>query len=247
MRYPISRFAGTAALGACLALGMIVSTWIGARTVLRIKVRDTTIRVKGFAERRIDADIAVWSGDLTTRDADLATAMAQMEAHRARLLDYLATMGFEHASVGVAAVGIDKLYRTGETRMRTNEIEQYVLKQHFEVKAGDVRRIAATATQSSGLLKEGIELASQTPRYLFTRLNDLKLDLLEEATRNARARAERLIAGSGSRIGMLRKASQGVFQITPAHSTRVSDYGENDTTRIEKSVRAVVTIEYEVE
>ena len=112
---------GLFALGACLALGMIISTWIGASAVVRVKLRDTTVRVKGYAEKSIAADLGIWSATLTTRGGDLATAHTLIESHRAGVLDYLRSMRFDTGAVGISPVGIEVKYRTTEKGKKTKK------------------------------------------------------------------------------------------------------------------------------
>ncbi len=238
---------GVFLLGLCLAIGMIVSSWIGARTVERIKVRDQTIEVKGYAEKLITSDLALWSATITTRSTNLVDAYAAIERDAAKVMAFLAEKGFPEDHVAVSPVAVGQQYRLTEKGQETNEIERYVLRQTFSLQSNDVNLIAATARDASTLLREGVEIDSHAPQYLFTRLEDMKLEMIGAATANARERIKRLLEGSGVGVGRLRSASQGVFQITPAHSTEVSNYGRNDTTTIEKSIKAVVTIEYEIE
>jgi hypothetical protein len=93
-------------------------------------------------------------------------------------------------------------------------------------------------------MREGIRYESRAPEYFYTKLDDLKIQMLGEAAKDARNRAEQLVSASGAKVGPLRSAQQGVFQITPPHSTDTSDYGVLDTSTVEKSIKAVVTMEY---
>ena len=89
--------------------------------------------------------------------------------------------------------------------------------------------------------------ASYAPDFYFTGLEPLKLDLLEQASANARLRADRLATSTGSWVKGIVSASQGVFQITGPHSTETSGGGLYDTSTIDKKVRAVVTMKYKLD
>jgi uncharacterized protein len=89
-------------------------------------------------------------------------------------------------------------------------------------------------------------LDSQPPQYLFTKLDDLKVDMIGEATKNAVERGRKIAQSTGRDVGVLRSAQVGVFQITPKNSTEVSDYGLYDTTAIEKKVTAVVNANFSI-
>jgi hypothetical protein len=98
----------------------------------------------------------------------------------------------------------------------------------------------------SELMKDGINLSSDHPEYTISKLEELKLDLLGKATRNGYDRALVMARNSGGSAGRLRSASQGIFQIVPVNSTDVSDSGSYDTSTIDKTIKAVVTLEFEV-
>ena len=112
-------------LGVALALGMILSTWIAADTVLRIKVRDTTIRVKGYAEKPIQADLAQWTAQITVRNQDLTIAHARLVRHRQAVLSYMASKRFPSAHVGMSAADVNILYVQNDKGHDTNDIDHY--------------------------------------------------------------------------------------------------------------------------
>jgi hypothetical protein len=130
--------------------------------------------------------------------------------------------------------------------MTTNIVEGYNLVQPLSITSSNIEQIAEIANEITVLIQQGVEFDSFPPQYFYTKLDDMKIELLGEATKNAYMRAEQLAENSGSKVGSLKYASQGVFQITPVYSTQVSDYGTYDTSTIEKSVKAVVTIEYSI-
>ena len=129
----------------------------------------------------------------------------------------------------------------------TNQVEGYALSQEVRVASADIDLVSSVSKHSARLVEQGVEFSSYRPEYFYTRLGELKISMLAEATADARDRAEVLAKNGGGRIGHLMSARQGVFQITPAHSTEISDYGRNDTSSREKSIKAVVTVRYAVE
>jgi hypothetical protein len=129
----------------------------------------------------------------------------------------------------------------------TNQVEGYALSQEVRVGSADIGLVSSVSKHSAELVEQGVEFSSYRPEYFYTRLGELKISMLAEATADARHRAEVLAKNGGGQIGHLLSARQGVFQITPAHSTEVSDYGRNDTSSREKSIKAVVTVRYAIE
>lgn len=232
---------------ATMPLAVIASTHLARKSFERVKLRDQTITVKGYAERPITSDLAQWSATITARSPGMVEAGRQLEASRAAALAFLAERGFSTDSVDLSPVSIGMRYALDANGRATNTIESYVLSQTLSIGSNDVQRVASVARDSSSLVTQGVEISAGTPSYLYTKLEDLKLEMLSEATANGRQRAERLVSASTNRLGALRSASQGVFQITPAHSTEVSNAGMNDTMSIEKVIKAVVTVEYAIE
>jgi hypothetical protein len=97
------------------------------------------------------------------------------------------------------------------------------------------------------LINQGILLESMAPEYLYTKLGDLKIEMLAEAAKDAKRRAEQIAQSTDSSIGTVRTARMGVLQITAADSTDVSDSGMNDTSSLEKDITAVVNVGFAVD
>ena len=233
-------------LGALLAVGIVIATLVIARTVERVKFQNQRIQVKGFAERTITSDMAVWSGQITTRSPELVTAYDNLQADLGKVLSYLEQQGVRKEDISIPSVITTIQYKRTEKGAMTNIVDGYILIQTVKITSSNIEQIADIAGEITVLIKEAIEFDSFPPQYFYTKLDDMKIELLGEATKNAAMRAQQLAENSGSKVGALKYASQGVFQITPVYSTQVSDYGMYDTSTIKKSVKAVVTMEYSI-
>ena len=229
-----------------LPLAVVVSTHLARSSFEKVRLNGQTIRVKGYAEKPIVSDRAEWTTSITTRHLDRTTAYQKLALQRIDLLKYLEASGYAKEKVAMAPVRIRIRYKRDARQNLTNEIEQYEIEQSYTIADKDVHRLSKTAKDASHLIAEGIELESSSPSYLYTKLNDLKLDMLAAATLNARERAGKLVSASSNTLGQLRYASQGVFQITPAFSNDVSNSGYNDTSSLNKMIKAVVTVEYAI-
>lgn len=238
--------AGLAILGAALAVGMIASSWLVSSTVRSVKLANQTIVVKGYAQKEVKSDIVVWSGRFTSRDPDLVAAYSRLEGDLKVVLEYLSRSGIPREEIDVSAVTTTIQNRKTSQGYDTNVIEQYVLEQTVSVRSANVELVSNLSRDSTTLIRDGIEFFSYPPEYFYSKIEDMKIQLLGEATQNARLRAEQLAVNSGGRVGALRAAAQGVFQITPLYSTDVDDWGRYDTTTVEKAVKAVVTIQYSI-
>lgn len=233
-------------LGCALAVGLIAAAYMACKTVERVKLAGQTLRVKGSAERKVSSDRVVWRAKCSARGKDLVAAYDKLQKDFSTICSYLERNGVKNGDMVTSPVATNVLYRKTDKGYATNEIEGYALEQSVELKSGDITLIERIARDSTSLIKDGIELTSFPPQYYYAGIEDLKIELLGEAMRDAKRRAEALALNSGSRVGPLRSASQGVFQITPEYSTEISDYGMYDTSSIRKNVRATVTVEFSI-
>lgn len=139
---------------------------------------------------------------------------------------------------GQNPLGYDKF---GNQNCGSNRTVGYLLQQTVLVESDKVDVVTKLAQEApSTFADSGILFSSNNPEYYYSKLADLKLDMLDEATKNAKERATRIVQSTGSQIGQLQSASMGVFQITAVNSTEVSDYGAYDTTTKEKKVTSIV-------
>jgi len=244
---PASRREGLSGLGFWLAAGLVASAFILKLGLVELKTQGDEITVKGFAERSIESDRAVWSGRITVRGSQLETTYTELEADRTRLLQFLEKSGATDVGVRVEPVSTQAVYETLSSGRRGNRVVGYELGQSVVLSSRDLDLVKAVAQNSADLIRDGVELSASPPQYYFTRLDELKVEMLGEASRDALRRAEVLAENGGAEVGVLRSASQGVFQITPQFSTDVSPYGMNDTSTREKSIKAVVTVRYAIE
>jgi hypothetical protein len=130
--------------------------------------------------------------------------------------------------------------------MYSNQVDSYRLFQNVEIRSSDIDKITNISRSATDLINEGVQFQSNAPQYFYTKLADLKIDMIGLATEDAKARAEKMLSATGNKVGKLNSANVGVFQITPLYSGEISDYGINDTSSIEKEITSVVTCEFEV-
>jgi len=227
-----------------LVVGLFAIALYAGSVVRDVRGAARTVTVKGFAQRGVRSDLAIWTGSLTVRSREMPRAYEKIEADLARVLAFLGEAGFAREQISVSPVSIQTRFRQGEQGYFTNEVELYELGQTLTLSSKDVARVETVAKEVTGLIRDGVELASLPPRFFYTALDDLKIEMLGAASADARLRAGEIADKTGAKLGKLSWATQGVFQITPAHSTEISGEGMYDTSSIEKSVRAVVTVSF---
>lgn len=237
--------AGVFLLGATLAFGVLGASDTMGRA-LRTMHQDNVIRVKGVAELDVTSDRARWNANVRVRAATLPEAYAALERSTQALCAFIESKGVPKTSINVFSVDITRVYRRDDKGNATNEVEVFELRQQVSCTSDQVDVVWNLANEATSLIKDGVEVESLAPTYTVSTIERTKLDLLERATANAYERAQTLARGSGSSVGGLVSASQGVFQIVARGSSSSSDYGEYDTAAISKTARVVVTLEYAV-
>jgi len=229
-----------------LALGLIVSSSIVTWGLLRVKAAGNTITVTGSAKKEIVSDLAVWTGNFSVRTKDLKTGYNQLKVNEATVKKYLIEQGIPEKDIEFSSINTSTNYVIGPSGQYTSEIESYVLNEEVKVQSKDVQKLKQLALQATDLMNQGLEFQSYPPQYFYTKLPELKVKMLSLATQDAKRRAEEIAGNAGSKVGALRSARMGVFQITPRYSNEISDYGINDTSSLEKEITAVVSCSFEI-
>lgn len=237
-----------------LALALVVSTLIAsvAWSVVRLS-RPTTIDVRGAAKRRITSDLAEWSGSVTVTRKDRVEAYAALKRDVETVSSFLEQAGFPRDQVRISAATVTQLsheevIEENNRVTRRTVFDGWQASQTVSIVSKDVLRLERVSRESTQLLEKGIELTSQSPSYLFTGVGPLKIEMLAEASSDARQRAERMIeaAGGGAKVGRVVGVDTGVININAANSTETSWEGNFDTTSYEKDIITTVRVRFEV-
>ncbi len=226
-----------------LAVGIAVAGWFVGDGFVKGRSADRFVTVKGVSERDVQADVALWPIRFVATDDDLGKAQAaRKESHR-HVLSFLEKQGIDPAAAEIRKLEVNDLlanpYRSGPTQSR------YILTETLMVRTEDTGTIDKASQAVGELVDLGVVLSSTGgpstgPTFLFTRLNDLKPEMIAEATAEARRAAEQFAKDSGSGIGSIRRANQGVFVIR----ARDRAPGITEQGQLRKTVRVVSTIEY---
>ena len=233
--------------GVALAIGLVLSSFILGWFYTKTKKGDEAVTVTGSARKRIKSDLVVWSAGVSYQAPQLADAYRSLSENIPRVKQYLIGKGIAENQITVSSISTQTLKQQNENGVETAEITGYSLRQQIEVRSNDVDKISQIAREATELINQGILIESNSPQYYYTKLGDLKIEMLGEAARDAKMRAEKIADSTGNNIGAVRSARMGVMQITAADSTEVSDAGISDSTTIDKDVTAVVNISFAVD
>ncbi len=235
-------------LGLCIVAATIAGSVIFSRGFLAVtRFYKQTITVTGSANLTLASDLATWRCSAEQQGPALPEVYRALQADIDKVRKFLVASGVPEKDIRPGLVTTNTLYRKDADGNDSNEPEGYRLSQGLSVTSTNISLIADISKESETLIEQGVHFDSNAPQYFYTKLDDLKVEMLAKATENARARARNMVEAAGNRLGFLHAARMGVFQITPLNSTDVSDSGICDTSSIEKKITAVVSAEFAVE
>ncbi len=230
-----------------LAAGLVIGSALMGSGFRAGRSTDRFVTVKGVAEREVEADLALWPLQIVTADNDLAVAQTRMNRAVEQTRAFLGENGITDEQLTIQSFRVTD---TQAERMGgTVAVNRFIITQTLMVRSEEPRVLQAAAQRVGELVQAGVVLTSGQqygpggPTYLFKGLNDLKPAMLAEATGRAREAAVEFAAASGSGVGKIRRANQGVFQILPRDPAQ----GQQEQNQLFKTVRVVTTVEYLLE
>jgi uncharacterized protein len=231
---------------ALLSLSLIISSHMWSGAIRNIKRVDDGLTIIGSAKRPIRSDYVVWRVAISSQQPTTQAAYQQLTTWRERVRAYL-----KSAKVPDDAVSLNSLESTTVPEVingrETGKTIAHKLTQRLEIRSKEVDRYAQLSQQINELINEGIGLTSEPPQYLYNDLNKLRVEMVAEATKDAKARAESVAKSTGNSVGGVRSAQTEVFQITSRNSTEVSNSGSYDTSSIDKDITATVTVKFAID
>lgn len=222
---------------------------VGRAYTYKYRVQDTVV-VTGLGETVFTSDLIVWNATLTAEAQSVAAGYAQLEANKGKVQQYLAAKGLPADAAVFEFVNVNKQYETvynANGNWAGQRFTGYELRQGFTVESSDVEKVETISREISSLIAQGVSIEAYAPSYYYTKLDDVKLGLIETASADARVRAEKIAANAGTKIGKVASARMGVFQITGANTNEeFSAGGSFNTSSRTKKARITMRIEYRV-
>lgn len=225
-----------------LALAIVFTGWL-ASSAIRETRNDQDITVTGSAKKAIVSDLVQWKGALTAENTNLAQAATALKASVAKFNAFLAQSG--KVSVTFAPISSEPLsYTQTNADGSSRSIPGYRVRQSFQIESTEVTATTGLAGKTAeAMLGAGVPYEA-TLSYLYTKIAELRLEMLQAATADAKNRGETIAKGAGVVIGAARNARVGVFQITAKNTAEVDDYGAFDTSSIDKEITSVVSVTF---
>jgi uncharacterized protein len=242
-------FPAAVILGLLAGAGAALGGFFVGQGLYRGRRAERYVSVKGLAEREVKADLAIWTLSFSTSGADISAVSTASEHDRDLVRAFIAKSGFTDREIEPLPARINDQFADRTAPPNLEAARRYTITAGFEIRTTKVDAVRAASQMTGELIRQGVVLdgravenGAANPAYVFTRLGDLRPTMLVKATKSAHALAKQFAADSKSHLGAIRRASQGVFEVT-------SRDGEapnltNERASIEKKVRLVSTIEY---
>ncbi|MES2906611.1 MAG: SIMPL domain-containing protein [Pseudomonadota bacterium] len=234
-----------AIFGGLVALGLLGAGYFVSNTLYKAKFASNVVTVRGFAERDAKADLGTWQFSFSLTGDVLSEVYNKVSDSEKTVKKFLTDKGLKVEDIGTGKVAVTDLL-ADQYRSTPVTTGRYILKDTITVRTLQVDKIDEASRDLNTLIQQGIVLASNNVDYQFTKLNDVKTDMLREATQNARAAAQQFANDAGSKVGAIQSASQGYFSISSRDQSSDNSEGSavERTSTIDKKVRVVVTLTY---
>ena len=217
-----------------LAAGIAAGGWFVGTSLVESRAPIRSVTVKGLAEREVAANLVIWPITYTVTADDLSTLQKRTDDGASRIRAFL---GNEFAAEEISASVARVTDRQAQGVMGQERLQRYVSESTVTVRTPRIEAVRAAMERTGELVSQGVALIrsyENTTQYLYTSLDEIKPEMIREATRDARRAAQQFAEDSGSRVGGIRNAQQGYFSIT-----------DRDAFSPEfKNVRVVTTVEY---
>ena len=235
--------------GILMAAAIVISAFIFSNAYKNRHRASNTISVTGLGSKDFVSDLIVWSGSFVRKNTNLKQAYAELDTDREDIRKYLLSKGIKPGNIIFSAVDIykefDEVYDNSGNRIRSN-FTGYKLTQNIQLESLEVDRVEDLSRQVSELINSGIEFYSTAPQYYYTKLAELKIEMIAEATKDASTRAERIAENAGSKVGRLKNANMGVFQIVAQNSAEEFSWGGSfNTSSKRKTATITVKLDYQ--
>ncbi len=219
---------------AILAVGMSSGGYLLGDGLTRARMAERSVTVRGLAEREVMADLATWTISYSATATNMTSAQASVDCDTQNIRDFFDELGFPEDALQPTGVNVSSYVRDG--------IPQFTVRQRITLRTNDIERAQRAVRQQFELVRRGVMLEEGSGMaYTFTRLNEIKPEMVAAATRDARAAAEQFAEDSGADVGGIKQATQGYFTIS-ARDGDGGGWGVADTPY--KQVRVVTTIDF---
>lgn len=227
---------------AIFAVGLTTSGYVLGDGLRRAKMAERSVTVRGVSERNVTANLATWNVDFSHQGMELAPVQQSVDQQARSVRSFFERAGFKPDEIVDSDVGLSREHpREGE-----GGVDKLTVRRTIQLRTNDVLKARAAYTRQAELLRDGVELSSSNINYTFTKLNDVKPEMIAEANQNARRSAEQFARDSGTSVGRIKSASQGYFSVGARDGEDCEDCSSSGGSSPFQKVRVVTTIDYDL-
>ena len=234
-----------------VGLSIVLTAYMFSDAFKNRNKTNNIISVTGLGSKDFVSDLIVWSGSFVKRNVSLKEAYTALDADREGIKNYLISKGIKADKIVFSAVDIEKEFDDIHDAYGNKTKAVFIgyrLMQNIQIESSEVDKVEGISRQVSELINSGIEFYSNPPAYYYTKLAELKIEMIAEATRDANTRAKSIAENAGSHVGKLKTAAMGVFQIVAQNSSEDFSWGGSfNTSSKRKTANITVKLDYETE
>lgn len=230
-----------------VSLGLIIGLAIFSNAFKNRNSSNDTIAVTGLGSKTFTSDLITWSGSFSQTNLELKKAYDQLESDRQTIQEYLTSKGIPKDMIIFSAVNTNKNYNydTDEFGRSRQTFTGYELSQSVSIESQEVGKIEQLSRDITEIINKGIEFTSSPPNYFYTKLAEVKHEMIADATKDAKLRAQKIAENAGAKLGKLKSARTGIIQITAPNSDEDYSYGGTfNTFSKEKEASITIRLEY---
>ena len=227
-----------------LSVALIIASAVIGRSVINRNIRNQAIMVTGMAERNFESDLIVWQSQFTVKKFNLTEAYAELKKQSETTRQFLLSKGVSKDEITFSAVEINRdfSYTYGPNgNIASSNFDGFRLTQSVKINSKNVSKIETISREITELINQGIEITSLAPEYYYTKLSDLKIEMLAEAAKDAYNRAETMAINGKGKLGTMVDSNMGVFQIIAQNSSEDYSWGGSYNTS-SKLKTATITV-----
>lgn len=235
---------------AIASFGFIVGLGLLGSAIKNRNKNENTISVTGLGIKKFTSDLITWNGAFSRNNFELKPAYDELANDKKVIENYLISKGIPKNEIVFSAVDIQKQfnYVSDSNGSSHQNFAGYQLSQTVSLESKDVAKIENLSRNITEIINLGIEFTSSKPSYFYTKLAEVKQEMIANATKDAKERAEKIAENAGSSLGNLKNANMGVIQITAPNSNEDFSYGGTfNTSSKEKEASITIKLEYEVD
>ncbi len=240
-----------------LFLGMILGAYILGRSLERFKQEQRYITVKGFSEKEVKADLAIWTMKVRVANNNLISGNEVLVEAKQKVMSFLTAKGIESSEITITDLTVNDMQANEYAGNSNANQMRYIIEEKIQVRSNNVEKVQQISRMTSELLSAGVALSTKNDwqgsglRFMFTKLNEVKPAMIAESIQNARQAADQFTKESDTRLGSIRNASQGLFSIMDRDESLSGQGGEggygSGSSDLYKRIRVVISVDYNVQ